>query len=194
MTVPRPGPSSRMRTAVSLTLITIGAVLLIGGPVIGILIASSTGLSSVLGDLKSQVRFSDEATVDTEVPGTFFIYSAQPVLPAEDACDVTLVDGGLVTVDAAPREQNSNVGWTRFESFARFELSGDSAADVTCGKQSGDLVVGPGFDDVTFPGDMFCWTFAGGSIIMAVGFASATVGIVKYPRRTDSSGKGQSFR
>lgn len=194
MTVPRPGPSSRMRTGVYFSLIVIGAVLFIGGPVIGVLIASSTGLSSVLGDLKSQVRFSDETTVATEEPGTFFIYSAKPVLPGKDACDVTLVDGEPVTVDAAPREQNTNVGWTRFESFARFELSGDSAAAVTCGIYSGDLVVGPGFDDVAFFGDMFWWTLAGGGLVMAVGFASAIVGIVKYPRRTNSSGQSQSFR
>lgn len=183
MTATEPAADPRMHTGLSLSLIMIGTLLFLSGPVIGLLVASSAGLSSALGELGSQARFSVTTTVDAPDGGTFFLYTAQTTLPSEAICAVALADSEPVPVAAAPREQNTNAGWTRFESFARFDLPTDSKATVTCAEQPGDVVVGPKFDDAAFLGDIFGWTLTGGGLIMAVGFASAIVGIVKYPRR-----------
>lgn len=183
MTSAEPAADPRMHTGLSLSLIIIGALLFLSGPVIGLLMASSAGLSSALGELGNQARFNDTTTVDAPDGGTFFLYTAQKTLPSEAICAVRLADGQPIPVGAAPREQNTNAGWTRFESFARFDLPAHSNATVTCSEQPGDVVVGPKFDDAAFLGDMFGWTLTGGALIMAVGFASTIVGIVKYPRR-----------
>lgn len=172
-----------VRSGVALSLIIVGAALFILGPVLGLLVASSVGFSAALGDLSAQARFTQSTRIEADDRTTYFLYTSRADLPEASSCDVTLDDGRVVEVSSAPRQQNTNAGLTRFESFARFELPPREAAAVHCDDDVGEAIVGPGFDDSAFLSGLLGWTVTGGGLVMALGFALAIVGIVKYPRR-----------
>lgn len=172
-----------LRTVLSLTLIVVGVVLFVSGPIVGLLVATNAGLQSALGSIQGQIKFNAKTTFEVEEGGTFYIYSSEPNLPSPDICDISVNDDEPVPIEAAPYAQNTNVGLERFESFARFELDDGAIATVRCPGPDQDLVAGRALDDDAFLDGMLGWPLAGGGLIMASGFALAVVGIVKYPRR-----------
>ena len=104
-----------MRTGLSLTLIIVGTVLFLSGPVVGLLVATSAGLQSALGSIQGQIEFNEETTFEVEEGGTFYLYSAEPDLPDPDICEVSVNNDEQIPVDGAPYAQNTSVGLERFE-------------------------------------------------------------------------------
>ncbi len=171
----------------ALTLIVLGAFLFLCGPIMGLTFATGVGLSSTLGQLKNQVHFNGQTTMESDAGGTYFLYAPEPTLPDAASCTVTLGTGKTIAVKPAPRQQNTNIGWKRFESFARFTLDADSSAAITCSHQAGGLVVGRQFNPASLLGQMGTWYVSAGGLMAAVGFAIAILGIMRYPRRSHAS-------
>lgn len=184
MTTP-PGPSGRTRTGAIITLV-IGAILTIGGPVLGVLTGSLAMIPGALDLADHTAQVAPAATIALEEGNSVFLLAPVPDLEHIDyeMCTATGPDETSALVKYEPATAlNTLVDGTRYESFARVTAVAAGPQTIACPDSSDiPVIAAPPFR----LGEVFgplAWGSIAGLVVSLAGVLMAIVGIVKLARK-----------
>lgn len=181
---PQAVSSTPSRTG-AITALVIGAVLLVVGPVLGVLIGSFAMIPPALDTATQVVSVSPSGTVDLRRGASVYLMAPEAATPGigADACVASTEAGTSLPVAAAPsRAWTTSFSGERYRSFATVTAAEAGMVTITCADARVPVMTMPAFN----PGALLrplAWWALGGTITGVVGLVLLILGIVGHVRR-----------
>jgi hypothetical protein len=170
-------PARRPRTG-SIVLLVIGAVLVLAGPIIGIIAGSLAMIPTSLNISTSAADVRAEATIPLDAGKTIYLLAPVPQLGqiAHEDCTATAPDAEATVAFEPASALNTLVDGTTYESFASITPAGSGDYTVAC-DTTVPVVTAPPFDLAGIFGP-FPWL----TLVGVAGLVMVIVGIVRITR------------
>ena len=178
MTTP---PPRKPRTGAVVTIV-IGIVLLIGGPITGVIGGAVSVVPQGIHYAESVSPVNPTATVDLDSGGTAVLLSPTNVVATVTPamCTARSANGSLATVSADWSSYTITTNGAEYKSFARVTALASGETTITC-DTSAPVVVAPALKFRELLGS-FAWWLLGGAAVAVVGLAVLIVGILRLRR------------
>jgi|GEM_PF-4182388 len=167
----------------AIVLVVVGALLVLGGPVLGSLIGSFALIPGAFNTIEQVALVQPAATIRLEADERIFLLA--PVTRLDEIAHTDC------TVESAP--QPTEVAFTpasalntlaygdRYESFGVITAGQPGDYTINCAATEVPVVTAPPFELRTFFGPLL-WSTVGGLVLAAGGVVMVIVGIVKLSR------------